>query len=407
MLERTGRRARRLRITGILILLVLLSACGGSDTGGGSRASRDYMTLLAEFPVENQGRGIDLLAPDQEMDHATAYAQVLSSESYRYRVEPDAESANRIRLAARWLIDNSDLDGDGKKGWGFPFGWDAFGDGTVNLVNQAYAIDTAIVLLGLLDALDTDGIWSDAERREIVGLIREVSVTWSAEFWTQTSEGNGYFWYSTNVADNHNVLNITAMFCGVLQRFLHDHGSGLTAGESGMLGSRADDGIRLIESEVILFGGKPFWNYAESPGVATNTNDMVHHVYILYGTQMYLDFGGGVALRWTREDALGSARLFTGGGIMYNYPHDPFFTNPRISLDAPANLWGLGMLIAYAAQMGEESLAESAVRTIKASYGDYPDMTLFPPGWISDTRVYPRFTAHVLFGLAVRDFAGE
>ncbi|MBE0603188.1 MAG: hypothetical protein IH611_06110 [Deltaproteobacteria bacterium] len=341
------------------------------------------------------------------MDHATAYAQVLSSESYRHRVAPDAESANRIRLAARWLIDNSDLDGDGKKGWGFPFAWDAFGDNSVNPVNHAYTIDTAIVLLGLLDALDTVGIWSQAERQEIVDLVKEVLATWSTVYWTQAAEGNGYFWYSTCVADSYNVLNVSAMLCGVLQRFLHDFGSGLTAGEAELFGSRADDGIRLIESEVILFEGKPFWDYAESPGLATNTNDLVHHVYILYGTWMYRHFGGDVPLRWTTEDALGSARLFTSGGVTYNYPHDPFFTNARISLDAPANLWGLGMLIAYAAAMDEESLAESAVRTIKASYGDYPDMTLFPPSWSSDTRIYPRFTAHVLFGLAVRDFGRE
>jgi len=277
----------------------------------------------------------------------------------------------------------------------------------VNPVDQAYAIDTAIVLLGLMDALDTEGIWDEAERREIVDLVRQVMVTWCSEFWTRSSGDEGYFWYSTNVADNHYVVNITAMFCGVLQRFLHHYGSALTAEEAGLLGSRADDGIRLVDNGVILFGGKPFWDYADSPGVPTNTNDMVHHVYIIYGVKMYLDHGGEVPVRWTTEDALGSLRLFTSGGVMYNYPQDPFFANPRIRLDSPANLWGIGMLIACASAMGDRPLAEAAVGATKESYGDFPDMTLFPLAWSSDTRIYPRFTAHVLYGLGVRDFTPE
>jgi len=109
----------------LLVLLLSVPGCGlfGGSSGedGGSHASPDYTALLAEFPLESQGRGPDPLAPGQVADHATAYAQVLSSESFRHRVEPDGESSSRIRRAARWLIDNSDLDGDGKKGWGFPF----------------------------------------------------------------------------------------------------------------------------------------------------------------------------------------------------------------------------------------------------------------------------------------------
>ncbi len=279
----------------------------------------------------------------------------------------------------------------------------------MNPVDQAYAIDTAIVLLGLMDALTPMGSGTkrapgdrrprQASHGDVVFRILDSIFRGRRVFLVHTS---------TNVADNHYVVNITAMFCGVLQSVPPSLRERSDAEEAGLLGSRADDGIRLVDNGVILFGGKPFWDYADSPGVPTNTNDMVHHVYIIYGVKMYLDHGGEVPVRWTTEDALGSLRLFTSGGVMYNYPHRiPFSPTPGSAWTPPANLWGIGMLIACASAMGDRPLAEAAVGATKESYGDFPDMTLFPLAWSSDTRIYPRFTAHVLYGLGVRDFTPE
>lgn len=388
----------------------MLSGCTGiyatSDTSGEPEASPEYISLLAKFPLENQGRGPDLYEPLKVSDHATAYAQVLSSEAYRHSAKSDAESATRIRLAARWLIDHSELADDGKKGWGLPFAWDAFGDGTVNPVNHPYTIDTAIVLFGLLDALDTRGIWSDEERQEIVVLVKEVLWRWCAECWTQSDVMRGFFWYSPSTADNYFLANVSSMFCGVLQRFIHDYENELSTEEMALFNSRASDGIMLVENSAVMFRGMPFWNYIDSADFSAYTNDLVHHVYILYGIRTYRMFGGQISLRWTGEDALGSVRLFTGGGVIYNYPQNPYFANDMINLKSPASLWGLGMMIAYSSTEGEEFLANFALGRIEASYGNFPDLTVYPLNWSSDTRFYPRYAAHVLFGLAVRDFHG-
>ena len=398
-------RARPLHIVSVLIFLVSLASCTGTDgTSNAPKASEEYTALLAKFPVENQGRGVDLYDPLVVSDHATAYAQVLSSEAYRYSANSNEESANRIRLATRWLVENSDLDGDGKKGWGLPFAWDAFGDNTVNPVDHPYTIDTAIVLVGLLDALDTHGIWSDEERREIVLLVKNVLERWCTECWTESGNSRGFFWYSPSPSDSYFLANVSTMLCGVLQRFIHEFGNELSAGEMTLFSSRVADGITLVEESVVMFEGMPFWHYCDSPGFDDLTNDLVHHVYILYGFRVYRKYGGQVPVRWTAEDALRSLYLFRSGGVIYNNPQDPYFANFQIDLKRPASLWGLGMLIAYSAEEGDVSLANSTLETLKASYGNFPDVTVYPVSWFSDARFYPRYAAHVLFGLAVRDF---
>jgi hypothetical protein len=401
-------RAWQSSVVGVLALLFSFAACNGfhaaSDAGDRTEASPDYMALLKKFPVENQGRGVDLYDPQVVGDHATAYAQVLSSEAYRYSAIPNEESANRIRLATRWLIENSDLDGDGKKGWGLPFAWDAFGDNSVNPVDHPYTIDTAIVLLGLLDALDTRGIWSDGERQEIVRLVKSVLERWCTECWTESGGMRGFFWYSPSASDSYFLANVSTMLCAVLQRFIHEFGNDLSTGELALFRSRVEDGITLVEDSVVMFEGMPFWHYCDSPGCTDLTNDLVHHVYILYGIRVYREYGGQVPVRWTAKDALRSLYLFTSGGVIYNNPQDPYFANGRIDLKRPATLWGLGMLIAYSAAGGDVFLASSTLETIQASYGNFPDVTVYPLSWSSDARFYPRYAAHVLFGLAVRDF---
>lgn len=397
------------RPAGLVVLLALLSclwACSGSSDSPNA-ASPEYLSLLARFPAESQGRGVDPYEPETVSDHPMTYGLVLSSESLRHSASPDGESANRVRLAARWLIDHSDLDGDGKKGWGLPFAWDAFGDGSVNPADHPYSITTAIVLLGFLDALDTRGIWSEEERREIFLLVKNVFERWCAECWTQVSGSTGYFWYSPAAADAHYLPNITSMVSGALQRFAHDHEGGLAPAEAEYFRGRAAQGIARVESSVVPLDGMPFWNYIDSGGFSAYPNDLVHHSYILYGIHLFRENGGNVPVRWTDEDALRSVRLFSAAGVAYNYPHDPFFAGGLIDPDQPANLWGVGMAIAYASARGDAALADSLVGRVTESYGDYPDVTIFPLYWSADERFYPRYAAHVLFGIAVRDFSAN
>lgn len=388
-------------------MLCVLSCAGSSDTGASdlSKASEEYLALLGNFPVENQGRGVDPYDPHIETEQVTVYAQILSSECYRYGTQPSEESAARIRKAAQWLIDNSDLDGDGKDGWGLTFAWDAFGDGSVNSADHPYTIITAICVLGLVDALNTNGVFSEVEKEQIAGLVNKVIERWCLEGWTQSGATEGFFWYSLTDFDSYFLPNVSSFMCGAIQKYVGLHGGRLSPSQRELYKDRARDGMAAINSSVESFNGMPFWNYSVPDALEPDPNDLVHHMYILYGIELYKSHGGTVSFAWSKEDALNSARLFTDDKAVYHYPHDSHFAIATyVDLTRPANLWGVGMLLAFASAAGDDSLANKALETVKRSYGTFPDLTLYPLYWDSDVRFYPRYAAHVLFGIAVKDF---
>ncbi|MBK7551996.1 MAG: hypothetical protein IPI61_10175 [Syntrophaceae bacterium] len=90
-------------------------------------------------------------------DIPKSYAMVLAAELNRLRAGalPEGDRA-LIRTAGQWLLDHCDEDGDGIVGWGLPFAWDAYGDGTTNPADTEYTITTGIVVNALLDWADSD-----------------------------------------------------------------------------------------------------------------------------------------------------------------------------------------------------------------------------------------------------------
>ena len=154
------------------LLVVGLWDSGGAPASSGAAAAGQpslsvlYRDLLALFPEDRQGFGLD---PLQNLDgqplitdhQPMTYGFVLSAEARHFRFDRNAESGRRVRKAVRWLIDNRDLDGDGKPGWGLPQAWPAWGHAP-NPHNQPYTITTAIVLNGMLDALSIRDFWSAA-----------------------------------------------------------------------------------------------------------------------------------------------------------------------------------------------------------------------------------------------------
>ena len=165
-----------------------------------------YRDLLALFPEDRQGFGLD---PDKNLDGQTlisdhqpmTYGFVLSAEARHFRFDRNAESGRRVRKAVRWLIDNRDLDGDGKPGWGLPQAWPAWGHAP-NPHNQPYTITTAIVLgrhVGRPQPSATSGPPPGATR--CWTLMVQVALRWCRELWTE-GYGGGYFWYSPSPADD-------------------------------------------------------------------------------------------------------------------------------------------------------------------------------------------------------------
>lgn len=366
----------------------------------GARAA--YAGLLALFPEAKQGHGIDTFKAfvgDQPM----TYGFVLSAEAIRTRAAPDDEARRRVRKAARWLLDNRDLDGDGLPGWGLPQAWDAWADGSTNPKNHPYTITSAICLAGLLDALAVPNLWTDAERTEILDVVAKVAVRWCRHVWTD-GFGGGYFWYSPSKADEIFGINASSMFLAALATLLHDHGAALKPDDRRLVQDRADRLATAIAASAKLGDGVPYWDYRVTrcdPKARGCGNDLVHHVYTLWGPEVYRDCGGSVKLPWTRAQAVESVERFWKDGRITRYPQ-PHSTRKAAKPKTPlTRLWSVGMMLAFYGKWGTEEQGARCLEAIARDYGPWPRLRFRPA---SGKTFYPRHAAHVLYGLALHGF---
>jgi|GEM_PF-1560921 acyl-CoA thioesterase-1 len=214
-----------------------------------------YRELLALFPEETPGKGLDRGKEGVIADQPMTYGLVLSAEALRYRVMPSGEGKRRVRHAADWILNNSRLASDGKIGWGLPFAWNEYPRHT------SYTITTAIVLEGLLDALLLNGFWEQAERERILQTIRDVQLRWCREMWVEGYTG-GYFQYSTHeTGPDWFCVNAPAMFLGAMARFHNEHASTTPEPERRLFAERMDGLARAILATVELRDGAPYWKY--------------------------------------------------------------------------------------------------------------------------------------------------
>jgi|GEM_PF-271756 len=376
---------------------------GKADAGTSSlqKARALYQQLLATFPEDQQGFSKDADknadGPELVSDHQPmTYGFVLSAEALHFCADHNAESGRRVRKAARWLIDNRDLDRDGKPGWGLPQSWAAWGHAP-NPHHQPYTITTGIVLNGLLDSLEIQDFWSAAERDEMLTLCVQVANRWCQEVWSD-GYGGGYFWYSPSKLDDIFGVNAPSVFLGALARLLQQHGDRFGKGNRELAQQRCDALARAIVHTVQLHDGKPFWHYAPLPNKLNHERfeDVMHHIYTLWGIEGYRDAGGKVALPWTRTQALQSLDHFwKDGRVTENDQERPDKKAPNA---APARLCGAGMLLlGYAAWDGVER-GDAVLRWISDECGPWPQLRHSPIG--KEDTVYLRDCAHVLIGLA-------
>ena len=373
--------------------------------------SAAYEGLLIRFPEDRPGFGLDSYQSAVEHQPMT-YGLYLSAEALRARSEqtrgagPKFTAArDHVRTAAIWLVDNQDLDGDGKPGWGLPESWDAWADGTVNPENQPYTITTAIVLTGLLDALQVKDAFTDKEHGEIAALTRTVVLRWCNEVWSN-GYGGGYFWYSPSKADDIFGVNAPAMFLTPLVRLLKEHPELLSEEETALIRARTDALAKAVVSTAVLREGRPFWKYAPIPNRLKHDkpNDLVHHAYVLFGVERYRDWSeGAVQIPWSRNAAAASLDHFlveTGetseNRILeladFDAPHGP-----------GARLWGAGTMLGFYGLAGKDSKAERVFRSIDANYGPFPNLRWVPSDSTRPNKdaSYLRHDAHVLYGLAL------
>jgi len=200
-----------------------------------------YRELLAIFPEDSQGFSKDADknsdGPETSEHQPMTYGFVLSAEALHFHSDHNDGSARRVRKAARWLLDNRDLDGDSKLGWGLPQAWRAWGHAP-NPHHYPYTITTAIVLNGLQDALAIPDFWFAAERNEMLALCAQVAMRWCREMWSE-GYGGGYFWYSPSPLDDIFGVNAPAMFLRSLSRLLHEHGGSFSKEDASLRSSVA------------------------------------------------------------------------------------------------------------------------------------------------------------------------
>jgi hypothetical protein len=380
----------------ICIVLLLFVGVAAFAVDPGESPAMSYRKLLEKFPEDQQGLGLDTFFNSIEPQPMT-YALVLSSESIHYKKIASEETRRRIRKAAKWLIENSDADHDGKPGWGLPQAWDAFSDGTTNAPNTSYTITTAIVLNGFLDTLSISDFWTKAEQREMEKLIGRVLVRWCEHIWSE-GHGGGFFWYSPNRHDAIFSVNAPAMFLGATQRFLSEHGTVLRKSKRKLVQARADELAKAIVATAHLRNGCPFWDYAPKPNPLPkiSPNDLVHQAYILWGTELYRKFGGTIKIPWTREQAAASLdRFVVNGKILRIAKDEPSLPAGETNRSSP--LWGAGMALAFESEFGNRTSAGKFYKGLIDEYHS-PELRQFPNS--PDERFYPRHASHALLGLA-------
>lgn len=410
-------RCRSFPVFVVLMGIFSPPAAFSAETGNDDKSIGDaYKWLLTTFAEDRQGFGLDRHGMATE-DQPMSYGLILSAEALRAasdktkKESPEyAESPRRAKKAVRWLIDNRDLDGDGKPGWGLPQSWDAWGDGSENPPNQPYTITTAIVLTGLFDALAVPELFDENERKEITDVVRAVVLRWCCEVWSE-GYGGGYFWYSPGKQDDVFGINAPAMFLACLVRLLEEQDDSLSPAERDLVRSRADALAKAAASTVELRDGEPLWRYAPLPNSMNNNrpNDLVHHVYILLGIETYRDWNeAGIKIPCTREKAIASVDRFLADA-------DPASGRPRRILeyspfDDPqsdqARLWGAGFMLAFYAKWADDARIERTFRLIEENYGPFPRLRwIGPDAKCADKKAcYPRHTAHVLYGMAIAAF---
>lgn len=319
-------------------------------------ATTDHLVPEYYAPVDltrpGYGRDSSNAAPTTPVHEPMAYGLFASSLTVDGLATP-------ARSAADWLVENQDLDGDGIPGWGLPFPWDAFNDGSINPAHTVYGITTAIAVQGLLDFY------------EATGETKYLDVAVSAlEAYASERTAEGSFHYSRAKTDRTPVHNVTAMMMGQFARAarLSNKKNLQTVATRSYeylmaLAHDDEDGI--------------WWNYVEGH---PKKNDLVHASYMVRGL---IDYGASGEIIYKSNLHLSR---FVRNNIVYDtIDHDTH----------KARSWGIGTALQVACTLKEFSLAQQLKLSLPqylsgGAYLLYPGMGYYAP----------RLQGHVAWGLS-------
>lgn len=378
----------------ILIGVSAFVGCGGSGSGPAAAdpAVADYEALLALFPANDPGSGRDVFtAGSTEQPETLAY--VLKAEAIFGRSSP------RSRTCIARLLALADQDGDGIAGWGIDQAWDAFGDGTVNPRSQVYLVSNAIVLDGLLAALQANIVDGD-QMSAVQNAITQATVSSMGAF-TEEASG-GFFWYSTAPSDALNVPNVNAYVAGMAQKAVSLRPAWFLSAEREMIRNRVNRAVMTLLSKArVAPDGLPYWAYLDEN--YASPNDLVHHGYTVLGLWGYQTYGGDVPVPYSASTLADSLLVFLRDGQPTEYPQNRPDLDPVLR-DKPVRVWATGFTLDLLTVLGRAQDATPFIESLKRDFGAFPDVRYTPLASTPPPAdvFYPRIAAHCLPGLARR-----
>jgi hypothetical protein len=391
-------RCRRLLIMLILGAAVMCSLPACQPKAGD--AEQFYYKTLSLFDAANPGFGIDPGQTEEPLYYPMTYALYASAEAHRALITEDQPALQNAILAASWLVEHNDLDGDGQIGWGLPFAWDAGGDGSINPAHTEYAITTALVIQGLLDTWDALDKLGD-QVAELKPLLIENAtggfITFQDEY--DNTPAGLIFGYSTEPQDSFHVINSSAMLVGQFQRLAsYPIAEDIKEQIESLTGSGFD---YLKNHKHIDSSGVIFWNYSEDvpKGGISRPNDSCHEMYTLQGIWDYQLYNQGADVLLQKEDIAQNIQRFLEESWVRELPQGPEYPDSyQDILDHQARIWGIGYLLYLSSRLELNYLADSIYNILATKY-EQPGILILRPG-SGDMNLYPRFVAHALLGLA-------
>lgn len=232
--------------------------------------------------------------------HHQYIAYLLKSEVKMYDKENN-NNAQLINSLAEYLIVHSDDDGDEEVGWGLPWEWDAFGDGSMNPKDSVYAIEVANVIDALLDAFDS-GVLNPSLHKKALQIMHDLAILWNTKYWTEQNEtGRNFYWYSISKNDEIECTNISSKMAGTFSRLLRVPDL-FSDEEQTIISDRIDQTISRVyelaykdENNVLV------WDYIPSSEVS-GRNDLIHHAFVIEGIFDYNKYRATVDSKFSYEE---------------------------------------------------------------------------------------------------------
>jgi len=312
-----------------------------------------YSKTISGFDSTFPGYGIDTAFQEYKLHYPMAYALFASAESKRYLISQESSALANSVAAVEWLVKHKELSGE--VGWGLPFAWDAFGDGSLNKEHTVCGIViTVLVVQALLDVVDA------LERSPENTLIKIQTLIETAQSAIRSFLDNRFdrvgehsvFWYSTNPDDSYHVLHATSMLVGQIQRLSNYVDSPQEAHELSLIAHQGF--LYIIESARLDEEGNLQWLYEGKDWPddrKKRPNDLVHEVYVIQGLTDYAKYGGADPNLINPIELYGSFTQFLGSNQVFEWPSTwkPEIQSRKELLGKPVRLWGASYAIHVAA----------------------------------------------------------